>query len=639
MKHIHVFLSGVLFFGAVSPLAGQTQLDLDLGFQTRDLSGNKDVYRSHLNEDEGFLLKTLAYRDSGGAAFDHLELEISGFGASPRGRLDMKMSKGDLFRLDVDYLYAEHFSAVPGLANPFLADGIIPGQHTRDRERQVLDVEMSFLESNIVSPMVGFRWNSYNGPSRTTYHLGEDEYQLQSQIDEREWEIWAGARFDNGATHAELTQGWRDFDGSENQNLLFGAEQGNNDRPFLGHDQYLDTYTSRSQTDSETPVTRLTVTSRLNPRVDLLADFVYADLESTLSSDETYAGSLTSFQINRFFGGGSESIQSRTESPSWRGNLRLEVLLPRDIDLSLGYEKSDREHDGVALITTLFLDSVTFSNADPEDYLTVIDARPHLDREQDVLEAKVTANELGDFKLWASWSLFDEQTTLSEDLAQIVLPDGQQGRFDRQVEDVRIGAGYHAGATHASIEYRNEDADSAVVRTDFLERETLTVRVRTAIAGAFHLSAHAKQLEAENPLAGIDYELELDTFGIDADVTMGESFSAVLSYSVFDLTSALVYRDPLFVSRTSSYVEDGDNLSLGLHWTGERLSLEGWGSTYDNTGAVAYTYERYGVRAGWRVNEQLRASIEARNDSYEEEALPVADYDVDTYAFIIGWRR
>jgi len=638
MNRITVLTVGVFLFCAGAPLIAQSQFDIDFGFQTQDQSGNEDVYRSHLNEDEGFLLKALRYVDSGGGAFDHLALQISGFGATPRGRLEMTMSKGQIYRLEVDYLYAEHYSAVPGLANPFLDEGIIPGQHTRDRERQVLDVELSFLEGNTFSSMVGLRMNSYDGPGRTTYRLGEDEYQLESELDEREFEIWGGVRFDNGTTHAELTQGFRDFEGEESQRLLFGAGQGNNDRPLLGRDQFLETYSSTAETESDSPITSLTVTSRLSERVDILADFIYADLESTLEHDEAFTGNLTSFQINRFFGGGTETIRSRTESPSWRGSIRAEVALPNAVDLSFGYEKSDREHDGMALIQTLYLDSVNFSNADPRDYLDVIDARPHLEREQDVLEAEVTADDLGDFKVWASYAIFDEKTTLSEDLAQIVLPEGQQGSFDRQIDDVRIGGGYDSGATHATIEYRNEDADEAVVRTDFLERESLTVRVRTAIVGAFHLSAHAKQMESENPLAGIDYELELDTIGIDADVTV-ESFSATLSYSVYDLASELTYRDPLFETRTSSHVEDGDNLHLGVRWSGERLSLEGWGSTYENEGALAYTFERYGARVGWRLNEQLVANIEARNDTYEETALPAADYDVDTFALTLGWRR
>jgi len=176
-QSLTLWLSLVLI--AAGATAQTIPLEVEAGYRWLDLNGSSDMYRTQINERSGFLIRSLTYSttDFGGNTnfADHFRLDASDLGVGPAGSLRVDMGKSNLYRFTLGYRQTSAFSALPAFTNPFIGQGIIPGQHTYDRDRRVLDADFEFLKwSSKITPFVGISWNRYSGPGTTTYHVGQD---------------------------------------------------------------------------------------------------------------------------------------------------------------------------------------------------------------------------------------------------------------------------------------------------------------------------------------------------------------------------------------------------------------------------------------------------------------------------------
>ena len=620
--------------------AQDTLVSVEAGFQVTDNNGNEDVYRTQVNEDEGLIVRSfnLTHVKPDSSFINHFSLDASGFGALPHGRLAISADDGTRWRLKLNFRRFEQYSALPNFANPLLEEGIIPGQHTYDRTRQIMDLELKLFTDKKIQPLLAYRWNDYNGPGRTSYHLGEDEFLLDEVLDESEHEFRLGLVYKGEALQAEIVQGWRSFSGEQKRVLQTGAGDGNVLRPYLGEDLFLNNFSSSSRIEADTPVTSGNLRAALHANVDLLATFIHADSETDVAEDETFSGRLASYRVSRFFRGGSESIRAHTESPSWNGHLRLETTLPADFELGLGYTRRSRELDGNALATTLFQDSITFGGGDPGDYQRLIDARTHMEKDDDAIELRLTSHALANFRLWAEAAQIRSETKLDADLAAIVLNGGQEGSFQRDIDRYRLGAAYHRKGHRFSAEWQRDEADSAVVRTDFKDREVVALRARTHLGEKWQLSGRARWREDVNPTLGIDSQIDTFDMGLDLNLNPVEGLAFLLTYGVFDYESKVELRRPDFTSLTSRHLEDGENLEVGCHWNWSRVELSGDFSRYESTGAIDFDLERWSLRTAFPLADKLRGIVEARSVDYREPTLPVANYEAKIYQFLLSWQ-
>src|SRR5581483_12211870 len=130
----------VLLAFAVAPLCAQTPpLDVEAGFRFLDLKGNEDMYRTQINERSGFLIRSLTLAGNEGTFADFYRIDASDLGVGPAGSLRIDLGKTGLYRFTLAYRQTNAFSALPAFANPLLGQGIIPGQHTYDRDRRMID--------------------------------------------------------------------------------------------------------------------------------------------------------------------------------------------------------------------------------------------------------------------------------------------------------------------------------------------------------------------------------------------------------------------------------------------------------------------------------------------------------------------
>ena len=113
--------------------------NLEIGYRWVDVSGNDAVYRTQINEESGLFLRafTLTSSNVGGDTtyIDRLRIDSSDFGIGPSGTLRVEASKTGAYRLRLGYRQIDAFNSLPSFANPLLAQGITPGQHTLERTR------------------------------------------------------------------------------------------------------------------------------------------------------------------------------------------------------------------------------------------------------------------------------------------------------------------------------------------------------------------------------------------------------------------------------------------------------------------------------------------------------------------------
>ncbi len=129
--------------GSAALLAQSIPVDVELGYRFVDVSGNDQMYRTQINDRPGLLLRSLDFTGpellGGGTLLDTLHVDASDVGAGPAGRLRFVAGQNEIFQLRFSWRETDLYSALPAFANPFLDQGIIPGQQTWNRIRNIYD--------------------------------------------------------------------------------------------------------------------------------------------------------------------------------------------------------------------------------------------------------------------------------------------------------------------------------------------------------------------------------------------------------------------------------------------------------------------------------------------------------------------
>lgn len=600
-------------------------IDIEIGYRWTDISGNENMYRTQINEDQGLLIRALTLATS------DLRLDVSELGAGPAGALRLEMRRDGWYRFNLRYRRADAFSALPAFAL---------GQHTYDRTRDLVDGEIELLRWKAVKPFLGYTWNRYEGPGTTTWHVGQDEFLLSQDLRDTDRELRAGATFEFGSVSGQLTQGWRTFRGRETLTLAPGANNGNNSDPVLGRPITVSAITRDERTDVDTPFTSFSIGGQAGSRMRVTGNFVRfaADGDSTGSDDVT--GSLASFAVSRFFTGISEDSTSRAKNTTWRIGTRADYAFNDKVDLTAGYRREHRDLDGSALIRTLYLQSVTFGGADPRDLEVILSAENALKRDEDVLDAALLVRPVGPLALRAGISQSNLDVSVAPDLAEIVVDGAQGGTFDRRVRTFLLDGSYSVGGFTFGASLQNDSANDPILRTDFLDRDRYRVRASWKAPRFVRLGLVADETQQSNNRPGIGYDSTLRNYTGDVIITPVDEVSLHASTSRFRADSTILFRHPEnFTTGESVHVERGESLEGGISVTWPRASFEGDLAHFENEGALPFKLDRSRARVTFQVHEHFGLAAEWARDKYTEAAFNVADYEASRYGVFLLLRR
>ncbi len=642
----HLLPIALLLFLAAGMAAAQTvPLDITFGYRFLNISGNEEEYRSQINEREGMLLRnvTFATTDFGGrdGFLDHFRVDASDLGAGPAGALRLEAGKSGAYSLRFSYRRADLFSALPGFANPFFPS-IIPGQQTYNRVRNTLDAELELLPGRIITPILGYSRNTLSGPGRTTYTIGQDDFRLNSDLDDVDQEYRVGLGFDLGPVSGRVMQGWRQFRENEQFVLAPGAGGGNQGgATIIGVPVSLTSLERSSSTKTDTPTTSIFVTGRLTSRVRLIGSYQRASGEANTNESESLAGSLVGFDILRFFSGLNETASTRAKATFWTGSGRAEVSISDGVDLTAGYSRRHRYLDGFALVSSLFLNTTTFTGVDPKNLLVLLQAKNGMDRTDDVFDVNLSARAMGPFALRAGWSETKQDVTVSPDISEIVLAGNQGGEFGRRIDAFNAGASYSRSGFTLGADYRHEGASAAIVRTDYLHRDRYRLRMSWASGETLRFSANGTQTDSDNEDPGIAYESRLREVGGDVEFTPVKPLHLRFSASRYQAHSTIPALDPEELETfVSSQREQGLSLEGAITLVFSGFNLEGSYGRLTNKGSYPFTIDRVRVSGEVPMTPTLAFVGEWLRDKYNDVAqnpLALGKFDANRYGFYVRW--
>lgn len=627
---------------AMTASAQAPAMEIEAGYRITDIEGNEDLYRTQINEDEGFLLRSFTFFSSGlgeNGFVDDFRISAADLGSGPASALRIEAGKEGAYRLRLGYRTFDSFSALPAFANPLLGQGIIPGQHTYDRERSMFDVDLEFLPGGRFTPFIGYSQGSNEGPGTTTYTVGGDEFVLDQDLDESETEFRVGTGFNLGKVYGSVVQGWRNVEGDETFVLREGGSAGNNPgngpfgRPVTGNPS------RDSNLEVETPFTNLYVVGDVTSNVRLIGDYSRFAAESEGFENENDTGSFVSFAISRFFGGLEETVSSRAKNTTWRGGARAEVALPHNLDLTAGYRTEHRELTGTALIESLFLNTVTFGGSDPRNISEVIDAESSIERDIDTLEAALAARAIGPFSFRVGYSQSKNDLTVAPSLEEIVVPGNQAGDFERTIDTIDLSAGYANSMFNFGASYRLQDADTAVLRTDFVDRDRIRVRAGFNTPNKLvRIGIQAENTNQDNDGADIGFDAETQNYTADFEVGPFGALSVRGAYSQYQSESSVLIRRPeTFETETSFHKEDGDSFDAGFALLFKPVTLDASVSRFDNEGTLPFSFDRYRFRLVYDFVTKAGVSAEWSRDEYEEQAV-YGQYKADRFGLFLRYR-
>jgi len=629
---------------AAPVLAQSTSFDIEVGYQSVEVDGNENMFNTQINQSDGVVIRnfSLSFVDpSGEAGFaDRLRIDASGFGGSPAGRFRLEMGLADAYRLSLYYQQFNSFSALPAYANPLLDDGVTLSQHTWDRDRDIVDLRLELLPGGKIMPILGYRWNRYEGPGRSTYAVGADEFLIDTDLEETEQEFYVGLAFTTRFLQGTVLQGWREVDGTTTDTLAPGAGGGNNPGNIAGQPMELESFDRSTRSEAETPVTTVNLTGRINESARLVATYVRADYDGDTNMNESLTGSLASFELLRFFGGLDQSVQSRTENPFWRGELRLDWDISRKVGMKIGYEARDRTLSGWSMISSLYSDTLNFGGFDPQDITTLVEAETGFEREDSVASVRFDFRDLGAFSLWAEYASADQDLDVTADVAQIVLPGGQEGEFSRKITSYDVGGQVKFGGFKILLDAAGQNADEIIMRTDYNDRFRLRGRIDWSLKQIFRILLTAESIESDNNDSEVGYSADTDHYAIDLNLTPTDNFTLRAAYDTYKTDTEIPIRVPQsFDIEPSIYSEDGEMLEGGLLWKIAFLTVDGSYSTYENKGSFPFSLDRIFARLAFDLSKSISLAGEYENWDYSETDFPIADYNADRWALFVRWRR
>ena len=646
MRKTRRLVPPALLIALTSSLAvGQTvPLDVTFGYRFVKVDGNGDEYRTQINDREGLLLRnvTFATSDFGGKTglVDHFRFDASDLGAGPTGALRLEAGRSGLYNLRFSYRRAERFSALNDFANP-LFPAVIPGEHTINRVRNLFDTEIELFPGRAITPILGYTRNTYSGPGRTTYHVGQDEFRLASDVDDIDQEFRAGVAFDAGPVTGRFIQGWRQFRDMEKLTLAPGEKNGNNSDPVLGVPVNLSDFNRTNAAKTNTPSTFALVTGRLGSRVKLIGSYQRASAEADTHESEGLTGNLISFEISRFFTGLTETASTESKATFWRGSGRAEIAISDSVDVTAGFARRHRYLDGFALVSTLYTNTVTFAGLDPPDILLLLQAQNAMDRTDDVFDVSLSARAVGPFALRAGWSQTRSDVTVTPDLSEIVVPGNQGGAFGRRVNTYSAGASYSVKGFTLGGDYQGERANAPIVRTDFIDRDRYRLRLAWTEGDYLHVSVNGSQTDSSNNRSGIGYDGRMREYGGDLELTPVKPLHLRFSAGKYQARSTIPIRLPQdFTTGVSEQRESGLSLEGGIGLVFGGLTLDGSYARFQNKGSYPFTIDRARVSGEIPVTASLAFVGEWMRDKYNDVAQNTGNlgkFDANRYGVYVRW--
>jgi hypothetical protein len=286
------------------------------------------------------------------------------------------------------------------------------------------------------------------------------------------------------------------------------------------------------------------------------------------------------------------------------------------------------------------MDTLNFGGFDPRDIEVMVDSQSGYKREDKIANIRFDLRDLGIFSVWGEYSANNQSLNVSQDVAEIVLPWGQEGDFDRRIANYEVGGMVEIGSAKFLLDFSGQDADEIIMRTDFNDRSRIRGRVDWSINKVFRVLATAESIDTDNNSSDVGYEAETRRYAIDLDITPSENLMFGLAWDTYQTDTEIPYRVPQTLGSSQSiYAEDGELLTGDLRWLISIFTIDAAYSTFENTGSFPFQMDRVFARVAVDLTKNFALAGEYENWDYSENLFPIADYDASRWGLFLRWKQ
>jgi hypothetical protein len=252
------------------------------GWRWRDVNGNEEVYKSHLNLGRGFRLFDLFIEGTATAAtnqfIDGFRITSTSLFDEPAQRVSGMIRKRGSYQLSVDYREQTYFFHFPSFSDPD-GPGPLAAQHRNDNKRRVFDANLTLTPGKLRINL-GYARSTFDGTGFSTWDFSRDEFMIFTPVDRRTQDFRASCDFSVRGVDVTLEQIYRDYKGGSSFDLA-GAltidpadTLGNNRAPT--NRTKLRAYQRHVDEDGSTPVSRVAFHTVVAERIDLTGRYVFS---------------------------------------------------------------------------------------------------------------------------------------------------------------------------------------------------------------------------------------------------------------------------------------------------------------------------------------------------------------------------
>jgi len=230
---------------------------------------------------------------------------------------------------------------------------------------------------------------------------------------------------------------------------------------------------------------------------------------------------------------------------------------------------------------------------------------------------------------------------VTEDPSEIVVPGGQGGNFQRSVKSFDIAATYAAHGFTLGGEYRNDKGNTAIVRTDFTDRDRYRLRAAWSYKELVRLSATAEQIDVQNDDPTVALDGRVRRYGGDVDVSPSKPWHIRFSASKYEADNTTLIRRPEnFVIVPSVHKEDGTSFEGSVGYTTAKFTLEGGYGRFENKGVFPFVVDRARFHGEVPLSAEFSGIFEWSRDKYSEKAITpnnLGNYFASRYGVYVRW--
>jgi len=634
-------------FAQTTATSESVPVEFELGYRFVNVSGNDHMYRTQINERPGVLLRSLTWASTKplDGVLDYFRIDASDVGAGPAGMLKLAAGQVDRFRLDFSWRRTDLFSALPAFANPLLDQGIIPGQHTYDRARDIYDVTLQILPGQTLTPILGFTRNIYRGPGTTTFHVGENDFLLNEGMRAIDDEYRIGLAFNTSIVQGAVTEGYRQYRLRDTVSLVPGANGGNISFPILGQTVTADGIDRVTNSKTNTPVTNVWVNAHPLDRLTLTGSYIRADANASTDSSETDTGNFVSFAVSRFFTGLDDAINSSAKVNYWRGSARADYEFGAGIGITGGWTERSRELTGSALANSLYLDSMTFGGIDTGNLLQVVQSNTSLHRDDRTFDVTVQDRQLGPFAVNAGWSQTKQNVEFGGDFSSLIEAGTTPGEFDRTVDTYGGGFTFRCLGLTLAGDYRHDHADQLIFRSDFLNRDRYKFRAGWEWNETVRIGGTYQESRAKDDEPAIDYRAVVREVAGDLSVDLFKHAVTIHgSGGLFSVDRSILILQPQdFTVVPTAQDEVGHTWEGGFTLNWQNFNFDGAYLWMGNHGSLPFSINRIRARVEYFFTANLGLEGEFLRDKYIErpafdQAGALSDFNANRYGILVHWR-